>query len=117
MNLFLLIFILSLIAQLILPWWIIAPIAMFCCMWKGKTAKSAFLISFFAIFSLWLITSLIMSIPNNHLLANRVGQMLGLPDIPYNWLLVTLIATLPGALTAGFSGIAGFFLKKIISNN
>src|SRR5690606_381469 len=117
MVLFLLIFILALIGQLFLPWWVVVPIAMLCCMWRAQTARSAFIISFLSIFTLWLITSLILSIPNNHLLANRVGQMLGLPDSPYNWLPVALIATLPGALTAGFSGLGGFFSRKILGNN
>ena len=117
MILFLLICILGLVGQLLLPWWIIVPIAFLCCMWMARTANSAFLISFLSIFALWLVMSLTISVPNNHLLASRIGQMLGLPVVSYNWALVALIATLPGALTAGFSGLSGFFLRKILSNN
>jgi len=117
MILFLLIILVAFITQLFLPWWIIVPVVLLCCLAKAKTATSAFMISFLGIFFLWLAMSLFLSFPNDHILANRVGQMLGLHEASYNWILVALIATIPGALVAGFSGLSGFFLRKIISNN
>jgi len=117
MILFILIIVIAFITQLFLPWWIIVPVVLLCCWAKAKTASSAFIISFMSIFLLWLVMSLFLSFPNDHILANRVGLMLGLPEASYNWAVVALIATLPGALTAGFSGVSGFFLRKILSNN
>jgi hypothetical protein len=117
MLLFLLIFIISFIVQLFLPWWIIIPIVFACCGIKASSGKSAFLISFLAIFTLWLGMSLFFSFKNDHILASRVGVMLGLNPASYNWIMVALISTLPGAITAGFAGISGYLLKKIFSNN
>jgi len=70
-----------------------------------------------AIFILWLLMSLFLSFQNEHILANRVGEMLGLKPASYNWLLVALISALPGAITAGFAGASGFLLRKVFSNN
>jgi len=117
MILFLLIIIIAFLAQLIFPWWIIIPITLLCCYIRAKTARSAFILSFLSIFTLWIIMSVFLSFQNEHLLANRVGEMLGLSPSSYNWIVVGLIATLPGALTAAFSGVSGFFLRKIIGNN
>lgn len=117
MFLFLLIIVIAFIGQLILPWWIIIPITMVCCGLKANSVTSAFLSSFMAIFMLWLLTSIFLSFQNDHILSNRVGEMLGLKLASYNWILVALISSLPGAITAGFAGVSGFLLRKIFSNN
>jgi len=117
MFLFLLIIIVAFIGQLIFPWWIIIPIVMVCCGLKANSVTSAFLSSFIAIFILWLLMSVFLSFQNDHILANRVGEMLGLKLYSYNWLLVALISTLPGAITAGFAGASGFLLRRVFSNN
>jgi len=115
MFLFLIIVVVAFIAQLIFPWWIIIPVVMICCRFKASSAASAFLSSFLAIFTLWLLMSLFLSIQNDHILASRVGEMLGLRPASYNWLLVALMSTLPGAITAGFAGASGFLLRKFFS--
>lgn len=117
MILFLLIIIASLAAQLFLPWWVIIPIVLLCCFIKAKTEVSAFVISFVSVFVLWLIISVFLSYQNNHILAIRVAQMFGLGESSYNWLILAIIAPIPGAIIAGFSGVSGFLLRKIISNN
>src|SRR5690606_31811431 len=117
MFLFLLIIVISFIGQLIFPWWSIILIVVICCGLKANSATSAFLSSFLAIFFLWLLTSIFLSLQNDHILSNRVGEMLGLSSGSYNWLLVALISALPGALTAGFAGVSGFLLRKFFSNN
>lgn len=117
MFLFLLIIVIAFISQLIFPWWIIIPIATICCGLKANSATSAFISSFMAIFILWLMMSMFLSFQNDHILSNRVGEMLGLKLASYNWILVALISSLPGAITAGFAGTSGFLLRKIFSNN
>jgi hypothetical protein len=117
MFLFLLIIVIAFISQLIFPWWIIIPIAMISCALKGNSIVSAFLSSFIAIFILWLLMSIFLSFQNDHILANRVGEMLGLNLASYNWILVALISTLPGAITAGFAGASGYLLRIVLRNN
>src|SRR5690554_4131609 len=102
MLLFLLIIVIAFIGQLIFPWWIIIPIAIICCGLKANSATSAFRNSFMAIFILWLLASIFLSFQNDHILSNRVGEMLGLKLASYNWFLLAIISAFPGAITAGF---------------
>ncbi len=113
--LILLIAIICLILQFFLPWWIIALVAFVMAFWKSKSAGHAFGAGFSAIFLLWIIMALIHSIPNENLLANRVGQMLMLPDLSYNWIIVMLITGIIGGLAAGLSALAGFYSQQAIS--
>jgi hypothetical protein len=111
--LFLLIFILSLILQFLLPWWIIAPIAIGLAFWKAKSGGHAFLSGFGAIFLLWILMGLVHTIPNENLLANRVGQLLMMPQSSFNWVFVLLITGFIGGLVAGFSSLSGYFLCRV----
>jgi len=109
--LLLIIAILSLILQFFLPWWIIAPIAFGMSLWIARSGKQAFGSAFLAIFCLWIIIGLVHSLPNENILANRVGSMLKLPDSSLNWLFVLVISGIIGGLASGFSALSGFYFK------
>ncbi|MDB5120145.1 MAG: hypothetical protein JWN56_1363 [Sphingobacteriales bacterium] len=113
--LFLLIFVICLVLQLFLPWWIIAPIVFCLAFWKARSAKKAFAVGFNAIFILWLIMGLVKTLPNENILANRVGQMLQLPDLSFNWMIVLLITGLVGGLASGLSALAGYYFKEALN--
>lgn len=115
--LFLLIAVVSLILQLFLPWWIIAPVAFSLAAWKSHSAKNAFIAGFFAIFVLWIIAGLVHSIPNENILANRVASMLTLPSSSASWLIVLVISGLIGGLAAGFSALAGRYAKEAMASS
>jgi hypothetical protein len=117
MILFLLILILTFLAGLIFPWWILIPIVFLLCCWLSKSLKSAFLISFFAVFLLWLALNFYYSIANNHILTKRVAELFGLGSSPINWLWVALLSPLPGAITAGFAGASGYLTKQLFIKN
>lgn len=110
---FLLILIICLVLQFFLPWWIIALIAFGLAFWKANRAGQAFASGFGAIFLLWVIMGLVHSIPNENLLANRVGEMLLLPLNSLNWIIVLLATGLIGGLVAGVSALAGFYTAAI----
>ena len=110
--LFLLILITSLILQFFLPWWIIAPVAFGLSFWKAQSAGRAFGSGFLAIFVLWVTMSLIQSIPNENLLANRVAEMLTLPASSFGWIAILLITGVVGGLVAGLSALAGFYCRS-----
>lgn len=110
--LLLLIVLISFILQLFLPWYIIAVVAFGLAFWKAVGGKHAFWSGFGALFLLWAIAALVQSIPNEHLLANRVGQMLMLPPWRFNWLVVLFITGVTGGLAAGFSALAGFYMRR-----
>lgn len=115
--LFLLILIISLILQFFLPWWIIALVAFGLSFWKAETAGRAFGSGFLAIFALWIVMSLIQSIPNENLLANRVAEMLTLPASSFGWLVVLLVTGVVGGLVAGLSAVAGFYCRSAANDS
>lgn len=112
--LFLLILVISLILQFFLPWWIIAPVAFGAAFWKAETGRHAFGTGFLSIFVLWVVTGLFQSIPNQHILANRVGAMLKLPETSLNWLLVLIITAIIGGLVGGVAAMAGRHLREAV---
>jgi hypothetical protein len=112
---FVLIFLTSLLLQFFLPWWIIAPVSFGYCAWKAKSGGHAFRSGFGSIFLLWVIMSLVKTLPNDNLLANRVGALLGLPELSFNWVIVLLGTGIVGGLTAGFAALAGFYCRKAVT--
>lgn len=112
--LFLIIIVIAFVFQLFLPWWIISPIAFGVALWKANSGAHAFWSGFFAVFVLWILTGLFYTIPNGNILANRVGAMLGLPDITLNWVIVLLISGIIGGVAAGFCSLAGYFARQAI---
>ena len=107
----------SLILQFFLPWWIVAPIAFLLALWRAHSASHAFKSGFKAIFFLWMAMSLIKSLPNENILANRIGQMLMLPDWSFNWLIVIFVSSAIGGLAAGLSAFSGYFWQSVIGRN
>jgi len=106
------IFFIAFILQLFLPWWIIGLIAFGIAFWQAETGKHAFKGGFSAIFLLWLVMSLWESLPNENILANRVGQMLMLPDWQFTWVLVLILTAVIGGLAAGFAALSGYLIRK-----
>jgi hypothetical protein len=115
--LFFLIITLTVLINLFFPWWALIPIVFFLCLWLSKSLKSAFLISFLAIFVLWLVLNFYYSIANDHILANRVAELFGLGKSSISWLWIAILGPLPGAITAGFAGISGYLAKQLITRN
>lgn len=115
--LILIIIIVSLILQFFLPWWIIAPIAFGLSFWMAKSGKQAFGSAFLAIFLLWIGMGLVHTLPNENILANRVGSMLSLPDTSFNWTIVLLLTGIIGGLASGVSGLSGFLFREAVKKN
>lgn len=107
---FLVILIASLLLQMVLPWWVVIVIAFATCGLIGKTGKIAFWQPFFAILVLWSVMALLKSFPNNHVLATRVAEMIGVKL----WPLILLITVVLGGLVAGISGYCGYHFRKAI---
>jgi hypothetical protein len=110
--LFILILLISLIAQFFLPWWVIAPIAFILAAWMGNKPSKSFGNGFSAIFILWACMALLHTLPNENLLANRVGQVLTSSEKGMPWLLLVLLTATLGGLVAGVSALAGAYFKE-----
>ncbi|MES2418009.1 MAG: hypothetical protein V4541_07450 [Bacteroidota bacterium] len=107
---FLVILIAAFFLQMVLPWWIIIILSFATCGLIGKTVKISIWHPFFAIALLWLGMALFKSVPNHHILAIRVAEMVGVKM----WPLVLLITVLLGGLTAAISGYCGYHFRKAV---
>lgn len=109
---FLVIIIAAFLLQMVLPWWVIIVISFATCGLIGKTGRIAFWQPFLAIFLLYIGMSLYQSIPNQHLLATRVAEMLGVKL----WYIVLIVTALLGALAAAIAGYCGYHFRKAMIN-
>ncbi|MFI5139485.1 MAG: hypothetical protein ACHQIM_16815 [Sphingobacteriales bacterium] len=107
--LFLIILILSIAGSSLLPWWAIAVIAFFASFFIGKKPGRSFLSGFGAVFIAWVVLALFKSIPNEHILADRVVQLFPLPN---NWIWLLLVTGLIGGLVGGMAALSGGLMKK-----
>lgn len=100
------------IAQSFLPWWIIAPICLMAGFFFSSSKKQAFWNGFAGVFILWLGKILSLSLPNEHLLANKVGQVFMLPASDTNWLVMIFASSLIGGIVGGLSTLTGNSFRK-----
>jgi len=100
------------IAQSFLPWWIIAPICLIASFFLSSSKKQAFWSGFSGIFILWLVKILSLSLPNEHLLANKVGQVFMLPASDTNWVVLIFVSSLIGGVVGGLSSLTGYSFRK-----
>ena len=107
---FLIVIIAAFLLQMVLPWWVIVIISFAICGLIGKTGKISLWSPFFAILLLWTGMALYKIIPNEHLLASRVGEMLGVKA----WWLVLVLSGVLGAFVAGVSGFCGYHFRKAV---
>lgn len=107
---FLVIIIVSLLLQMVLPWYVVIIISFATCGIIGKTGRISFWQPFLAILLLWIGFALFKSLPNHNVLATRVAEMLGVKL----WPVVLVITGLIGALAAGISGYCGYHFRKAI---
>jgi hypothetical protein len=105
---FLIILLVSFFLQLFAPWWIVVLISFVTCALWAKTGKTAIWHPFLAILLLWFGMALFKSIPNDHLLANRVGEML----MVKSWLPILFLTGILGGFVAAISGFCGYHFRK-----
>lgn len=104
------IFVLSFLLQLWLPWWIVMAVPFLLCLWKSRTAGGAFLTSFLAIFSQWLITALFIHVRSGGIMSQRVADLLQIGSPA----LLLLVSALAGGLAAGLAGWAGRECRNLV---
>jgi hypothetical protein len=104
----LLVFLLSVAAGLLLPWWIIAVVAFLVAAVIPQKPAHSFLSGFIALFLLWGFLAWILSSNNNNLLAQKVSRLILQANSPGALVVVTAFI---GALVAGFASLAGSYLR------
>jgi len=113
MLLFLLILIITALAQLFLPWWIVAPVAFLLAAGLGRTGGRSFLAGFAGVGLGWAVVAAWRNVGNDGLLAHRVAQLLPLGGSSWALVLVTAIV---GGLVGGVAALAGCWLRQALQN-
>jgi len=109
MLLFLLILLGAAVAQLILPWWSIVPVALVLAFGVGRTGGKAFLAGFFGVGLGWAVLAGYLNGQNAGLLAHRVAQLLPLGGVG---LLLVLVTAAVGGLVGGLAALSGCWLRQ-----
>ncbi|MFD2572294.1 hypothetical protein ACFSUS_16760 [Spirosoma soli] len=109
----LLIALISLLAQLILPWWSLAIVSFLITFWLSPSAGRAFLYGFVGVALVWLGYALLIYVRSDGTFAGRISQLLLQMN---NSTLLLLLTAVVGGLVGGLAGAAGFFVRQAIRN-
>lgn len=115
---YIIILVVSAIAQLFLPWWVIAPIAFLVGMMKSNSASGSFFAGAGAIATLWIAYAFYLNISSDGLMLDRIGNLFSeslkfLKNIPYTVSFFAIMALI-GGLVGGFSALAGYQFKQLV---
>ncbi|GAB3501161.1 hypothetical protein GCM10027341_27620 [Spirosoma knui] len=108
-----LIALLSLVAQLFLPWWSLALVAFLVCFWRSNTATKSFLAGFVGIALVWLIYALIIQWQTDGAYVGRISQLLFQTNTT---VLPALVTAILGGLVGGLAGVSGYFVRQATGN-
>jgi hypothetical protein len=105
---FLLILLLAYVAGMVLPWWSVALVAFLVTLLMPLSPAKSFFSAFLGIFVLWMILAFYTDVRNDHILANRMSEMiLKVRSAP----LMGVVSSFLGALVAGFGASTAAFLR------
>lgn len=108
-----LIAILSLLAQLTLPWWTVTIVAFLVCFWRSMGAGQAFLYGFVGVALIWLAYALLVHIRTDGIFTGRMSSLLFKINSAAVPMLVMVVV---GGLVGGLAGLSGFFVRQAIGN-
>ncbi|GAB3923795.1 hypothetical protein [Larkinella terrae] len=109
---FLVIAVLSAVAQFFLPWWSIALVAFGVCFWRSRTGWRAFGNGFLGIAVVWFVYALIIHLQTGGILTGRMAELLFKTKTP---VLLLLITPLIGGLVGGLAGLAGRQVRAVFA--
>lgn len=101
--------VISFIAGLYLPWWSIALISFIIALLIHQRPLASFFSGFSGIFVLWMTIASFINAANNSILANRIGEMLGIGQNPALLIFTTAFI---GGLVGGFSALSASYLRR-----
>lgn len=100
--------VLALLLQLILPWWSAPLVAFLVAISFEQTPLKAFLNGFGAIFLLWFVSALAITVYNEGILAARLAILFSLPG---GYLMVPVTGVV-GGLAGGMAALSGSLIRK-----
>ncbi len=96
-------------APLYLPWWSFAVTSLIVALVVHQKPWKAFVSGFLGLFFLWAVYAFILDNANDHILSQKVAQILPLGG---SYILLILISALIGALVSGFAALTGSYARK-----
>lgn len=105
---FILIVILSYLGGLFLPWWTVAIAAFLVAVIIPLPPFRSFMNGFIAVFLLWLALAFLADIRNDHILANRMSELILKIKSP---ILIGVVSAFIGGLIAGLGSLSGSYLR------
>ena len=111
LSLFLLIFVLASLAQLLLPWWVVLPLCLGLAAWRRAAAGAAFLAGLLGVALSWWLPAAWLNTHGAGLLATRLATLLPLGG--NSWLLVLLGGLLAG-LVGGLAALSGSWWRNAV---
>jgi hypothetical protein len=100
-------------AQIYLPWWIVIVSALIVSFIFTLAPAQAFFSGFTAIFVLWLTIALFRDFNNAHILSSRMAQLFHLP----HYSLYLVVSAMAGGLMAACTALSMCLIKRIFYNN
>ena len=100
---------LSFITGLYMPWWSIAIASFAVAALIHQKPLKAFLSGFFALFLLWGGLAYWIDMKNNHILSQRIAELMKMGSSSITIIIVTGII---GGLVAGLAALSGSFLRS-----
>jgi hypothetical protein len=100
------------ILQVFLPWWSMVVVALLVGFVFPNKAGLAFLSGFLALFLLWAGYAFVLSSANNHLLADKMAELLK-PLTQGNRVMLFVVSGLLGGLVAGMASLTGNYAAKL----
>ena len=107
---FLIILVVAGLAQVWLPWWVIAIVPLLVFFSKPTKGISAFVNSFFAIALVWFGYGWYLHYRSDGRMSDRIAELFSLP----NGIVLLVVVSLVAGVVAGFSGLAGYLAGEII---
>ncbi len=117
---YIIILIVSAVAQYFLPWWVVSPISFLFCAWKSESAKGAYVAAAGAAATIWMAYSIYLNSTTDSIMANKIAALFTfgvsfLEKLPASGYLTT-VAILLISTVAGFSGIAGYQFRQLFKS-
>ena len=111
--LYILIVVISAVAQFFLPWWVIAPVCFLLAYFRANSAKQAFATGTAAITTVWVAYAWFQHYSTNGILTLQMANVLPLGG---NAAALVAITGLVGGLVGGLSALAGYHGKTVFGS-
>ena len=115
---YIIILIVSAVAQYFLPWWVIAPISFGVAAWKPNTALGAYTSAAAAITTLWVGYATFLNMSNEGIMIQKIAGLFSenlkfLKNLPVTPTFFAIMAII-GSQVAGLSAVAGHHFKALL---